>query len=100
MPDLTQPRVSVTMPIGLLERELRERAGRDQTAKRLMTIPGVGVLCAVAMEALAPPSESFAKGRDFAAWLDGKTLPAARRGWVELRRWVSAICADCGSVAQ
>ena len=55
--------------IGLLERELRERARRDQTAKRLMTIPGVGVICAVAMEALAPPSESFAKGRDFAAWL-------------------------------
>ena len=37
--------------IGLLERELRERARRDQTAKRLMTIPGVGVICAIAMEA-------------------------------------------------
>ena len=34
-----------------------------------MTIPGVGVICAVAMEALAPAPEGFAKGRDFAAWL-------------------------------
>jgi transposase len=34
-----------------------------------MAIPGVGVICAIAMEAPAPPSESFAKGRDFAAWL-------------------------------
>ncbi len=40
--------------IVLLERELRERARRDQTAKRLMTIPGIGVICAIAMEALAP----------------------------------------------
>ncbi len=55
--------------IGLLDQELRQRARHDHTAKRLMTIPGVGVICAVAMEALAPPLESFAKGRDFAAWL-------------------------------
>ena len=55
--------------IMLLERELRERAKRDDTARRLMTIPGIGVICATAMEALAPPSASFAKGRDFAAWL-------------------------------
>ena len=41
----------------------------DDTAKRLMTVPGIGVICATAMEALAPPPESFAKGRDFAAWL-------------------------------
>ena len=55
--------------IMLLERELRERAKRDDTARRLMTIPGIGVICATAIEALAPPSASFAKGRDFAAWL-------------------------------
>jgi transposase len=55
--------------IRLLEREHREGARRDQTARRLMTIPGVGVVCAIAMEALAPPLESFAKGRDFSAWL-------------------------------
>lgn len=55
--------------IGLLDKELRDRARRDDTAKRLMTIPGIGVICATAMEALAPPPESFRRGRDFAAWL-------------------------------
>lgn len=55
--------------ISLLDKELRDRARRDDTARRLMTIPGVGVICATAMEALAPPPESFDKGRDFAAWL-------------------------------
>jgi len=55
--------------IGLLEKELRERARHDDTAKRLMTIPGIGVVCATALEALTPAPESFAKGRDFAAWL-------------------------------
>ena len=34
-----------------------------------MSIPGVGPVCATALEALAPPPETFSKGRDFAAWL-------------------------------
>jgi transposase len=61
--------VALTEQIELLERELRERARADETARRLMTIPGIGVICATAMEALAPPPQSFRKGRDFAAWL-------------------------------
>jgi transposase len=60
---------TLTGQIGVLEKELRERARADETARRLMTIPGIGVICATAMEALAPPPESFRKGRDFAAWL-------------------------------
>jgi transposase len=32
-------------------------------------IPGIGPITATALAALAPPPESFAKGRDFAAWL-------------------------------
>jgi transposase len=60
---------ALSKQIGLLDQELRERARHDQIAKRLMTIPSIGVISAVAMEALAPPLESFAKGRDFAAWL-------------------------------
>jgi transposase len=46
----------LTEKIGLLERELRERARADETARRLMTIPGIGVICTTAMEALAPPA--------------------------------------------
>ena len=34
-----------------------------------MTIPGIGPITATAIIALAPPAETFAKGRDFAAWL-------------------------------
>ena len=48
---------------------LRADARRDETTRRLMTIPGVGPVCAVALAALAPPTESFSKGRDFAAWI-------------------------------
>jgi transposase len=34
-----------------------------------MTVPGIGPISATAIAALAPPAQSFAKGRDFAAWL-------------------------------
>ena len=34
-----------------------------------MTIPGVGPVIATALEALAPPAETFRRGRDFAAWM-------------------------------
>ena len=36
---------------------------------RLMTIPGIGPICAMALQAFAPPMESFRRGRDFSAWL-------------------------------
>jgi transposase len=55
--------------IAALDRRVRDRAREDETARRLMSIPGVGPICATALEALAPPPETFARGRDFAAWL-------------------------------
>jgi transposase len=55
--------------IGELDKEIARRAREDAIARRLMTIPGVGPITATAIAALAPPAESFAKGRDFAAWL-------------------------------
>ncbi|MEO3385263.1 IS110 family transposase [Mesorhizobium sp. CAU 1741] len=55
--------------IGELDKEIAQRAREDAIAKRLMTIPGVGPITATAIAALAPPPESFTKGRDFAAWL-------------------------------
>lgn len=39
------------------------------TARRLQTMPGVGPLTALAVEAFAPAMTSFRRGRDFAAWL-------------------------------
>lgn len=35
----------------------------------MMTIPGIGPIAATTILALAPPVETFAKGRDLAAWL-------------------------------
>jgi transposase len=55
--------------IALLDREVAQRAKADETARRLMTIPGVGPVTAVALTALAPPAQSFRRGRDFAAWV-------------------------------
>jgi transposase len=55
--------------ITALDREITVRAKSDDVARRLMTIPGIGPLIATAIEALAPPSETFRSGRDFAAWI-------------------------------
>lgn len=55
--------------IAELDGEIARRARADAVSRRLMTIPGVGPITATAIAALAPPAETFAKGRDFAAWL-------------------------------
>ncbi len=55
--------------ITALDRIIAKRAREDAVARRLMTIPGIGPITATALTALAPPPESFRKGRDFAAWL-------------------------------
>ena len=55
--------------VGELDKEIARRSREDVTARRLMTIPGVGPITAVALTALSPPLEGDARGRDFAAWL-------------------------------
>jgi transposase len=52
-----------------LDKEIARRAREDEVARRLMTIPGIGPITATAIAALAPPAETFARSRDFAAWL-------------------------------
>lgn len=52
-----------------LDAEIARRARSNETARRLMTVPGIGPLIATALVALAPPPETFRRGRDFAAWL-------------------------------
>jgi transposase len=52
-----------------LDAEISARAKADEVARRLMTVPGIGPLIATAIEALAPPPETFRSGRDFAAWV-------------------------------
>ena len=55
--------------ITALDKQIAARAKQDDTARRLMSIPGIGPLIATAIEALAPPPEAFRSGRDFAAWI-------------------------------
>ena len=55
--------------IDLLDREVTRRAREDEEVRRLTTIPGVGPVIATALAALAPPADTFRRGRDFAAWV-------------------------------
>jgi transposase len=52
-----------------LDKEIARRAREDEVSRRMMTVPGIGPISVTAIAALAPPAETFAKGRDFAAWL-------------------------------
>ena len=55
--------------IGAIDRELAASVKADETAKRLMTIPGVGPVTASAIMATIQDASSFASGREFAAFL-------------------------------
>jgi transposase len=55
--------------IAALDLKMRTSARCAETTRRLQTMPGVGHVTAVALEAFAPPMGSFRRGRDFAAWL-------------------------------
>ena len=55
--------------IGGLDRKIRTSARECEETERPMTIPGVGPITALALQAFAPPMESFRRGRDFSAWL-------------------------------
>ncbi len=61
--------IAETVEIEALDREIKDRARQQEELKRLMTIPGVGPTCAMAVCAFAPPMETFRCGRDFAAWV-------------------------------
>ncbi|MGI9355158.1 MAG: transposase [Rhizobiaceae bacterium] len=61
----------IAMLVGQIEQlgaDIRIGARQDAVAKRLMTIPGIGPITAMALAALAPDPTTFRKGRDFAAW--------------------------------
>ena len=55
--------------ITALDAEINRRSKADPTARRLMTIPGVGPIASMAITALVPAAQGFPAGRDFAAWL-------------------------------
>jgi len=49
--------------------KLKKLSQQSEMSRRLQTIPGVGPLTAMAIEAFAPPMDIFRCGRDFAAWI-------------------------------
>jgi transposase len=66
---LVQAMRALEEQIAGLDREIALRAKEDETARRLITIPGIGPVTAAALVALAPDPQAFRCGRDFAAWL-------------------------------
>jgi transposase len=52
-----------------LEATLKQEAARTDSSLRMMTMPGVGPITAMAIEAFAPSLSVFKRSRDFAAWL-------------------------------
>ena len=69
-----------------LDAEITARAKADDTAHRLMSVPGIGPLIATALEALAPPAETFRSGRDFAASIGLMPLQRSTGGKERLGR--------------
>ena len=55
--------------IEALDKVLRREAKLGAHTARLQMMPGIGPITAMAIEAFAPPMETFRRGRDFAAWL-------------------------------
>lgn len=52
-----------------LTKEIEAIAAREDVARRLMTIPGIGALGATALLAAIGDGRQFQKARDLAAWL-------------------------------
>lgn len=59
--------VGTLAQIGKFDAEIAHRAKENKGARLLMTVPGIGPLIATAIAVLAPPPETFRRGRDFAA---------------------------------
>ena len=55
--------------IAKMEATLKHEAARSDTSSRMMTMPGLEPITAMAIEAFAPTLSVFKRSRDFAAWL-------------------------------
>jgi transposase len=59
----------LTVRVDTLGREIVAEVRRDDTMRRLATIPGVGPITAATIQALVPDPGAFTSGRHFAAWI-------------------------------
>ena len=67
--DLMAQIAEKTSRIEARTKAVKDLAEASDAARRLQTMPGVGPLTALAVEAFAPDMGTFRRGRDFAAWL-------------------------------
>ena len=89
--------------IKLLDIAIARRAKEDEVARRLMSIPGVGPVIATAMAALAPPAETFKRGRALRLGSGSRHCnipPEENKGSARRRRWESERCDVCSSSAR
>jgi len=59
----------LTERVDTLGREIAAEVRRDNTMRRLATIPGIGPLTAATIQASVPDPGAFKSGRHFAAWI-------------------------------
>lgn len=69
-----------------LEQAIVATVRRDDDARRLVTIPGVGAIIAASVRALVPDPGGFKSGRHFAAWLGLTPKPHSSGGKERLGR--------------
>ncbi len=67
--DLMAQIAEKTARIEVKTKKVKRWAAQTDTARQLQTMPGVGPMTALAIEAFAPEMKSFRRGRDFGAWL-------------------------------
>jgi len=67
--DLLDQIAGNTKRITLKTEMIKQLVGQTNIARQLQTMPGVGPMTAMAIEAFAPPMDLFKNGRAFAAWL-------------------------------
>lgn len=72
--------------IARVDRTIANRAQQDETARRLMSIPGFGPITASAMAATIQDTSSFAGPREFAAYLGLTPKQSSSGGKPKLRR--------------
>ena len=88
--------------IAALNAEFVELARSDAAARRLITIPGVGVLNATALAAAVGDASAFRRGRDLGAWLGlvpSNIPPAAGPSCSASASAATSICGCCSSMA-
>lgn len=66
---LTDQLAALDVQIAAMEKEATAARRLDDRVRRLMTVPGIGIITATAIAATVPNARAFKSGREFAAWI-------------------------------